>query len=243
MKSLLTKNHIGINRTICVDKCEEIEDSSFLNVAKQVLQRDKNMCRLCGFVSSKFQQVITANDRYTKGDFLTKNMLTVCPSCYAGQRFASSVLNKNISLVYLPEISQPQINHLQRLLCYFNMYPELKADQLSKEDKLLISDITMHTESIEAELLDRKAYVSNLFPNTKLSRYPQLCSMLFELSDSEYQKRGMFFSDIRYLVSNDYLNTLMKDVYFAEMEGKIDPKKGLEDSKVVLKAFTGYDVA
>lgn len=93
-------------------------NKSFQNLEQQILARDQNTCRYCGFNSAKYQVVVNINHDYSPGQSVPDNLATACIFC--AQCFFLDALGHENSwggtLIYLPEISQPDLNHFCRVL-------------------------------------------------------------------------------------------------------------------------------
>jgi len=92
------------------------DDPSFLAFYKKVLVRDHYACQFCGFQARDFQEVINLDNDY--GNNKLSNMVTSCVFC-AQCFFIESVGVGEYgggSLIYLPEISQPDINSFCHVL-------------------------------------------------------------------------------------------------------------------------------
>lgn len=93
-------------------------NQAFLALEKQILERDNNACRYCGFASEKYQVVVNINQDYGNGQSTPDNLATACLFC-AQCFFLDSIGNDNSwggSIIYLPEISQSDLNHFSRVL-------------------------------------------------------------------------------------------------------------------------------
>ncbi len=221
---------LAINRTICVDKLEEQDNPLFIQMAKRVLERDKNTCQLCDFASSKMQQVVTVNNRYENKDFTLSNMKTVCPYCFLGQRLGHAALYDNkITFIYLPEISQADLNNLQRLMCFYDSHPQITAllekDELTDEEQSLV-DFQSHVEAFTGDLEQRVTLVQKAYRHANLSDLKMLVTMLYEASESDYANRMKFFEPMRYLVDLELCVELNK-IYSKENFRSLDGHKEL----------------
>lgn len=93
-------------------------NASFMKLEQQILARDKNTCRYCGFASEKYQVVVNINNDYNPGQSKPDNLATACLFC------AQCLLLDGIgqgnnwggTIIYLPEISQADLNHFCRVL-------------------------------------------------------------------------------------------------------------------------------
>ncbi len=91
-------------------------NASFRELALAVYKRDAYTCRYCGFESQQFQSVVNIDQNY-KNNALS-NLATACSLC-APCFFLDSVGADGQyggTLIYLPEISQADLNHFCRAL-------------------------------------------------------------------------------------------------------------------------------
>jgi intracellular multiplication protein IcmJ len=93
-------------------------NESFIKLEQQILARDQNTCRYCGFASEKYQVVVNNNHDYNPGQSKPSNLVTACIFC-AQCFFLDGIGHDNSwggTLIYLPEISQADLNHFCRVL-------------------------------------------------------------------------------------------------------------------------------
>jgi intracellular multiplication protein IcmJ len=93
-------------------------NETFKKIEQQILARDNNSCSYCGFISEKYQVVVNRNQDYSPGQSKLDNLATACPFC-AQCFFLDEIGHGNNwggTLVYLPEISQADLNHFCRVL-------------------------------------------------------------------------------------------------------------------------------
>ncbi|BCL74016.1 hypothetical protein TUMSATVNIG1_60020 (plasmid) [Vibrio nigripulchritudo] len=69
---------------------------------------------------------------------------------------------------------------------------------MSPEMETLYS-IRTHAETVLSDLRTRASNVPQVLENSSLSQLKGLVSMLFELPADKYEKRDVFFKDLRYL--------------------------------------------
>lgn len=77
-----------------------------------VFERDDYTCKCCGFRAQKWQQVLHLNGN--SRDFSDKNVLTTCIFCYQCFDLEQVVAMESGMLIWLPEISQAELNSLMR---------------------------------------------------------------------------------------------------------------------------------
>lgn len=92
------------------------KNKAFSKRKKQVLLRDNNACRFCGFELNRFQEVVNIDHNYANNS--PSNLATACSFCTQCFFLDSVGLDDKTggSIIYLPEISQADLNHLCRIL-------------------------------------------------------------------------------------------------------------------------------
>ena len=91
-------------------------NKTFLVVRDKVLARDEFTCRFCGFQANQYQEVVNIDQNYQNNHF--DNLVTACQFC-AQCFFIDSVGLDGKSggtIIFLPEISQADLNHFCRTL-------------------------------------------------------------------------------------------------------------------------------
>lgn len=91
-------------------------DEKFLKFSQHVWARDGYHCQFCGFQAQQFQEVVNVDRDYRNNKL--SNMATAC--CFCSQCFFLEAVGKGDygggTLIYLPEISQAQLNALCHVL-------------------------------------------------------------------------------------------------------------------------------
>jgi intracellular multiplication protein IcmJ len=91
-------------------------DDKFLKFSQRVLDRDAYTCQFCGFQARQFQEIINLDMNYQNNKL--SNMATAC--CFCTQCFFLESIDKGDygggTLIYMPEISQPELNGLCHVL-------------------------------------------------------------------------------------------------------------------------------
>ncbi len=91
-------------------------NNKFLAIKKRVLQRDNYTCRYCGFFAKEFQEVVNVDQNYKNNKF--ENLATAC--CFCAQCFFLDAIgldgHSGGNIIYLPEISQADLNNFCRVL-------------------------------------------------------------------------------------------------------------------------------
>jgi intracellular multiplication protein IcmJ len=115
-------------------------NKSFLGIRDKVLSRDDYACRYCGFQSKQYQEILNIDQNYENNHF--DNLATACQFC--SQCFFLDAIGldgkSGATLIFLPEISQADLNHFCRTL-FCSMLREapykgkLQAAYLSLSDR------------------------------------------------------------------------------------------------------------
>jgi len=91
-------------------------NKKFLEVKRKILQRDNYSCRYCGFFAKEFQEIVNIDGDYKNNKL--SNLATAC--CFCAQcLFLDAVgLDSNTggTIIYLPELSQANLNNFCRVL-------------------------------------------------------------------------------------------------------------------------------
>jgi intracellular multiplication protein IcmJ len=92
------------------------EDRAFLPVLKQVLERDVYTCQYCAFQAKEFQEVVNVDGNYLNNQL--SNLATAC--CFCTQCLFMQAVGVDEmgggQLIYLPEISQADLNSFCHVL-------------------------------------------------------------------------------------------------------------------------------
>jgi intracellular multiplication protein IcmJ len=91
-------------------------DANFKDFEKKVLTRDGYTCRFCGFQAKNHQEVVNADGNFRNNKF--DNLVTACvfcTQCFFIESIGLGGVGGGI-LIYMPEISQNQINAICHVL-------------------------------------------------------------------------------------------------------------------------------
>lgn len=91
-------------------------DPKFKMFEKKVFERDEYRCQFCGFQARAYQEVVNRDGDYTNNKI--DNLVTAC--CFCAQCFFIESVGVGGygggSLIYLPELSQAELNSLCHVL-------------------------------------------------------------------------------------------------------------------------------
>ena len=91
-------------------------DAAFKSFTERVFHRDRYTCQYCGFQAQQLQEVINLDNNYRNNRL--ENLVTACIFC--AQCFFLEAVGKSDfgggTLIYLPEMSQAELNALTHVL-------------------------------------------------------------------------------------------------------------------------------
>ena len=91
-------------------------NKAFLAVRDKVFARDDHTCRYCGFQAPQYMDVVNQDQNYNNNTL--NNLVTACSLCTLSFFVDSIGLDgrSGATIIYLPEISQSDLNHFSRTL-------------------------------------------------------------------------------------------------------------------------------
>jgi intracellular multiplication protein IcmJ len=154
-------------------------DPAFLAFCKKIFQRDNFTCQFCGFQAKDYQEVVSLDQNYYNNK--PTNVVTAC--CFCTQCFFLESVGVSYgggALIYLPEITQSELNSFCHVLFYAitndtsyketaqSIYRSLKFRTQPFEgqfgegtsDPAIFSQLLIDTE--EFELADAKQLLTNV---------------------------------------------------------------------------------
>lgn len=144
------------------------QDARFKAVAQKVFERDQFACQYCGVTAKSHLEVINADGNYRNNK--SSNLVTACPFC--SQCFFLESIGVGSfgggSLIYLPEISQPQLN----ALCHVLFASTESLDSLSAQAETILRDFKFRSIPIEktfGEGMSEAAKFGAVLLNSQLS--------------------------------------------------------------------------
>ena len=156
---------------------------------EKTLSRDAFTCRCCGFESKKYQRVLPMSD--IAPDAKAGDFVTVCTFCELTSSLDRAGLAASGFLIWLPELSQADLNNVVRAL-----YVARDGD-----DEKLAKAATRTLEVLTARRAESKKRLGTDDPLI-------LATALFEqLDDKAYAARMAKLEGIRFLPLDRYLVT------------------------------------
>lgn len=169
---------------------------AFRHVTEKVLARDDNTCRYCGFQADKYQEVVNIDQNYNNN--VLTNLATACQFC-AQCFFIESVGvdgKSGGSIVYLPEISQADLNHFCRaLFCSFlrdaPYKGKLQAVYLSLQDRSTPIEEIFGPQSQEPQIFGQSMIDCGL--DEKQLKHPILSELKFLPARKYYKEQAEYW--------------------------------------------------
>jgi intracellular multiplication protein IcmJ len=200
---------ISVLRGAAYDVASEFKDQNFLKMAKAVVQRDKNVCHLCGFESFSHVRVLkleTARPPFDieggEPSLNPKHYKTSCAICFESQRLKYAVDSNFGTLIYLPEVSQAQLNSI----VHFTL--SVIEDEVSENHKSQMQHVKRSMRTDYALLQSREVALREIL---NLDSIIELVDFLIKMPDSAYSQRSKFLNGVRYLPNlNAYKNRAVK---------------------------------
>lgn len=163
-----------------------------LEVVKKILKRDDYVCYFCDFRSEEFQELHHIDD--DPSNYEEKNLVTACPFCH--QCYHLNLVGNSDSgrLIWMPELTQQQLNHLCRSIFVIMHYEAIKDDGIVVDDSI-IGAARHLTISLENRVmsLERNLDVDGCSNPTVLAQ------VLINMSEKDYQNRSSFLKNVRLL--------------------------------------------
>jgi hypothetical protein len=167
-----------------------------VDAIKRIHNRDKNKCLFCGWHerNDKHRKVTSLTGIYDDNTS-SKHLVTSCIICELTQRL---VMTGNLGagdLVYLPELSQAQLNELARAV-YFAKLSSIK-------------DCLDAVEPLVSYIRDERRILAAQYIGVSPFNLLNLASALRERDDTTYKKRNEFLNPLRVWPDMKYLSNVI----------------------------------
>lgn len=157
----------------------------------KVWLRDKHTCYYCGFVSKKHQEIHHLNDDHD--DNSMDNLVTVCPLCHQNFHLDSASTTNGGKIIWLPEISQQELNYLCRAI--FIAIEEAEQAELEQREVIGFAKIA---RMLESSLVERTLIVEQHIQPTS-SDPANFANALINMTEEQYDKRAQFLGPFKLL--------------------------------------------
>lgn len=172
------------------------KNHKFIEIEKQILERDDYSCRYCGFKSINYQQIVNHDHDYRNNRI--NNLVTACLFCK--QCFFLDALsnpeNGGGYLIYLPEINQADLNNFVRVLfsCLLKNAPykgKLQTTYLSFKDRSKVVEEIFGPGSSNPGIFGQTLLDSNL--SKKEMNHPILTQLRLLPERKFFEKEIMYW--------------------------------------------------
>lgn len=140
---------------------------------QQVLSEQNNTCQFCGFKTDKFQEVVNY-----KG-----NNQVACSFCYQVLNLEAAISRRSGYLIYLPELTQAELNHI------------LRAIYVARTDSNL--EIATSARRVFDVLIERRALAEKILGTDDLRSFAEILQCF--MNDEEKSQISDKLSGIRLL--------------------------------------------
>ena len=107
-----------------------------LDIKQKILQRDNHTCHFCGFKAEKYQDVLALDGdvKNTRED----NLQTACIFCHQCFDLEKVAQMRSGVLIWMPEISQEELNHIARAIYVARISQGSMADTAKKALEIIM---------------------------------------------------------------------------------------------------------
>lgn len=176
---------------------EQDASATMKEARPKVLARDGNACKYCGFKAQKWQEIHHLDDDHANNNL--SNLVTACPFCHQCFHLGLAGSTAGGMLIWLPEISQVNLNHLARALFV-----------AMRDDK---SKMYAAASGLYMSLESRGVFMEQHFAAGAAN--PGVLGQAFlKMKKEDYEKRESFLKNIRLLPQRSRFEPQIK--YWAE---------------------------
>ncbi len=123
-------------------------DKAFLGFSQKIFVRDNHQCQFCGFTAVEHMEIINKDCNYTHNKM--SNLITACPFCT--QCFFLDAVGQGDfgggTLIYLPELSQADLN----ALCHVLFTTIACGEEMSSQAKDHYRSLKARSKIVETKL-------------------------------------------------------------------------------------------
>jgi Restriction endonuclease len=161
------------------DEASAQADERFRAVKPKVFKRDNYKCKFCGFQSRKWQEIHHIDSDHHNHD--PRNLATICSFCHMTFHIGRAGLAGEAELIWFPELSQQQVNHLART-CFVAMRTKGTTNEAGES---VFSGLRIRAEEARRRL--------------GTSDPADLGEALLAIDEAHYSKRGEILDGVRLL--------------------------------------------
>ncbi len=178
------------------DSTSSSSDAEFAIVRTKALERDRYTCSGCGFKTPKWQEVHHLNDDHS--DNRLSNLTTACTYCHMCQHIGLAGRNEEAVLVWIPELSQAEINHLVRSSQVARRWAETATSTRQvRPDSIRTANSA--AEGANALLAALRSRENDAEKKLMTSSLQDLANIMLALEDDIYDRRMDFLRGFKML--------------------------------------------
>lgn len=170
------------------------KDPSKIELFKKVLEKYNYTCYYCGFQSNELQEVHHFNGDHD--DYSPSNLTCVCPLCHQSHHLNSAYIHNGAELIWLPELTQQELNHLCRALFVAN---QIREESGSKNNHFILDNgFSYIWQNI---LYSRKKILNTKFGDgaSDLGKFAQVLLDIKETQPNLYKNRANWIKGFKLL--------------------------------------------
>lgn len=156
-----------------------INEETKQKYAKKLKEADYT-CYYCGFRSQEWQEIDHIN--HDHHDNSESNLRVVCPLCHQCHHLNSANINSGGHLIWLPELSQTELNHLCRVLFIAH---RIKIESNGRNQNFIVENSLSHIWS--DIFLSRKSFLDQQF-GVGCSDLGQFGQILLDIQQNDPKK-------------------------------------------------------
>lgn len=184
-------------------------DRAFAQVRKSILEAYDYTCGFCGHRAEKYQEVHHLDDDHKNNQ--PGNLVCACPLCHQVFHVGLAGMRDGADIVYVPEMSQAEINQLVLVLWLVTETDESRFKD--QQERLYFSRLAGRAKTIQGilenrrgtvqlklkEALKDKGFPPELLARVKISHItPSLfANALMALGDEAYENRQTLLGGLR----------------------------------------------
>ncbi len=176
----------------------------FIAARNETLLRDNYVCQCCDFFDQSNQVIHFLDGNYINFD--QSNLATVCLLCHQTFTINDETKRNNTKLIWLPELSQANINNLVRALLIIKYRKSTKflATEL-RDTNTIANSLTLTMQAIISLFQNRenKALVKFYTSDPYI-----LAEALQSIPQSKYEMRGKYLDGLRILPSEIFFKEI-----------------------------------
>jgi len=139
---------IKLGKNQWINYIKRNQDSRFDSFKAKVHERDNSTCHYCGFNADSYMDIVNIDGNYRNNKL--DNLITACPLCSQCHfiEFCGKSENGGGTLIFLPEISQAQLNGL----CHVLLCSMANTADYSDKAQTVYNELRLRAKVLEKNL-------------------------------------------------------------------------------------------